>query len=218
MKEDTVLEVQQVGDFIASFVPTMADFGRLDKQFRVPQQSWDKIPKYHDYGFAVFQLQNLRGKPHPMAFKFRSRLHTGDGSAELFFPTVHIHDGEVHAREHFDHTLYLQDAAFDKACGQYQQRASLVRDKATGYVRSKWKAREFANLKLAQGVLNPSLLVHQRSMRGKLRNEDVLVARSTPGSRGRFGQSTFGGLSLGAVGLAAYWFLERRQKLRQSNA
>jgi hypothetical protein len=26
----------------------------------------------------------------------------------VYFPTVHIHDGQVHPTEHFDHSLYLQ--------------------------------------------------------------------------------------------------------------
>jgi len=28
--------------------------------------------------------------------------------AKLFFPTVHVHDGEVHKTAEFDHELYLQ--------------------------------------------------------------------------------------------------------------
>ncbi len=39
------LSVQQVGDYIASFVPTMADFSRLDPQFLIPKETWDKIPE-----------------------------------------------------------------------------------------------------------------------------------------------------------------------------
>ena len=106
-----MLKVHDVGDFIASFVPTVGDFDRLDKQFRVPQESWDKIPRYSDYGFAVFQLKSLQGQPHPMAFKFRSRLNQ-PGNGSLFFPTVHIHDGEVHQLEKFDHTLVFAGPRF----------------------------------------------------------------------------------------------------------
>ena len=68
------LAVHEVGDFVASFVPTMNDFSRLDQRFVIPKSSWDKIPQYADYGFAVFQLKNLRGKPHPMAFQFETRI------------------------------------------------------------------------------------------------------------------------------------------------
>src|SRR5690606_16069404 len=109
------LAVHEVGDFVASFVPTLADFRRLDPQFVIPQESWDKIPEYSDYGFAVFQLKSLVGNPHPMAFEFTTRWPD-----RIFFPTVHIHDGEVHDREEFDHTLYLQHPEFDRVVGTYQ--------------------------------------------------------------------------------------------------
>ena len=52
-----MLKVHDVGDFIASFVPSIGDFDRLDEQFRVPQESWDKIPRYSDFGFAVFPAE-----------------------------------------------------------------------------------------------------------------------------------------------------------------
>lgn len=80
----SVLMVHKVGSFIASFVPTIDDFDRLDKQFVIPKETWQQIPEYENYGFAVFQLNELSGKPHPMAFEFESR------SDRVFFPTVHI--------------------------------------------------------------------------------------------------------------------------------
>jgi hypothetical protein len=36
------LAVQQVGSFEASFVPTIADFARLDERFRLPAMVWVK--------------------------------------------------------------------------------------------------------------------------------------------------------------------------------
>lgn len=172
---DSKLKVHEVGDFIASFVPTISDFGRLDEQFRVPRESCDKFPAYSDYGFAVFQLQSREGKPHPMAFRFRSRLNSSP-EATLFFPTVHIHDGEVHPLEDFDHTLYLQAREFDQACGEYQLRRQLVADPATGYVRSKWSAGDFCDTAKCQGIVDKDALVHRRQMRGRLKNEDVLAS------------------------------------------
>ena len=41
---------------------------------------------------------------HPMAMEFNTR-HPDT----LFFPTLHIHDGAVHAEEDYDHTLYFQE-------------------------------------------------------------------------------------------------------------
>lgn len=140
------LEVHSVGDFEASYVPTLDDFDRLDERFKLPRQTWDQVPQYGDYGFAVFKLK-LQGaqtpvsqmpkppgiqmpsahrpdplrhmtrldsprrpqgrmgptEPHPMAFTFPTRWPDG-----TFFPTVHIHDGQVHQTEEFDHALYTQ--------------------------------------------------------------------------------------------------------------
>jgi hypothetical protein len=109
------LAVHTVGDFEASFVPKVADFSRLDRRFRLDDNVWKKLPRYGDHGFAVFQLRGLGGgwfswlrrgekkRFHPMAFEFPTRE-----AGHLFYPTVHIHDGEVHPEARFDHALYAQ--------------------------------------------------------------------------------------------------------------
>lgn len=97
------LVVHCVGSFVASYVPSRADFDRLDPRFRLPAVLFDAVPNYADYGFAVFQLDSGKSTVHPMAFKFASRDAT-----RLFFPTVHVHDGQFHARAKFDHALYYQ--------------------------------------------------------------------------------------------------------------
>ena len=101
------LEVQTVGRFEASFVPSIADFDRLDPRFRVAPELWAELGSYADWGFAVFQMREIeRGKSrrvHPMAFRFVSR-----DPRSLFFPTVHVHDGSVHATAKFDHLLFFQ--------------------------------------------------------------------------------------------------------------
>lgn len=97
------LKVHTVGSFVASYVPTKDDFGRLDPRFRMPAGTWDQLPAYGDYGFAVFQLAKGKSTVHPMAFRFPTR-----DREKLYFPTVHIHDGRVHPRAKFDHALYYQ--------------------------------------------------------------------------------------------------------------
>ncbi len=97
------LKVHKVGAFVASYVPTRADFSRLDPQFRIPDVLFDAVPHYADHGFAVFQLAPGKVTVHPMAFTFPTR--TPD---KLFFPTVHVHDGAFHATAEFDHALYYQ--------------------------------------------------------------------------------------------------------------
>ena len=213
-----MLKVHDVGDFIASFVPSIPDFDRLDKQFRIKKESWDLLPSYADYGFAVFQLKGLKGKPHPMAFKFQSRLGAAKDTS-VFFPTVHIHDGEVHAREEFDHSLFLQATEYDQACGEYKKRGMLVTDPATGYVRSKWKAKEFCDIKKSKGIIDGDLLVHRLEMRGRLKNEDVLANLNLPktvqnefklGSLGMGGSAIAAGLA-GVLGTT--WFFNRRNEI-----
>lgn len=98
------LLVIKVGSFEASFAPTQADFARLDRRFRLNDRVWKKLPQYANWGFAVFKLRKDATTVHPMAFSFpNAHPHLG-----LFFPTVHIHDGKVHAEEEFHHTLYCQ--------------------------------------------------------------------------------------------------------------
>jgi len=100
----SILEVHQVGCFEASFVPQRKDFERLDTRFRLPDNVWDSCPGIADYGFVVFKLKRGENQAvHPMAFSFPTRQPD-----KLFFPTVHIHDGEYHDRAEFDHGLYAQ--------------------------------------------------------------------------------------------------------------
>ena len=99
-----LLEVHRVGEFEASYVPSLDDFSRLDPRFNLPPKTWAALPRVSDFGFAVFQLRAGGARPiHPMAFSFPTRW-----ADTAFFPTVHVHDGEAHEQAHFDHKLYLQ--------------------------------------------------------------------------------------------------------------
>lgn len=99
------LEVKTVGDYVASFVPGLDDFGRLDERFQLPPGTVDAIPGYADFGFVVFQLAATggRARAHPMAFEFPTR-----DTERLFFPTLHVHDGTLPGEARFDHVLYAQ--------------------------------------------------------------------------------------------------------------
>ncbi len=107
------LVVHDVGAFEASFVPTRADFARLDARFRMPEDVFAQHAAYADHGFAVFQLAPEKGgffgtaskrqRIHPMAFTFPRREPDA-----LFFPTLHVHDGVVTESARFDHMLYCQ--------------------------------------------------------------------------------------------------------------
>lgn len=104
MRQAAPLVVHEVGAYVASFVPSLADFTRLDPRFRAPTGTLDRIPIYSDWGFAVFQLATTHGLAtiHPMAFELPTRFD------QLFFPTVHVHDGTLPATAEFQHQLYAQ--------------------------------------------------------------------------------------------------------------
>jgi hypothetical protein len=155
--EDAPLEVQDVGNFIASFVPTIADFDRLDEKFRLPKGTWEKLPTYKDYGFAVFQLKPEASHVHPMAFTFPTRP-----KARLFFPTVHIHDGEVHAKAEFDHDLYLQPASSEQMLPR-------------SWRESTQPAKLFVDIKKSKSLFHPELHVYRMRLEGELKNTDTLV-------------------------------------------
>ena len=203
-----LLDVFNVGNYIASFVPRLADFSRLDARFSLPESTWAKIPQYADFGFAVFQLAAGALKPHPMAFEFEM------GTKSIFFPTVHIHDGKIHDAEDFDHILYMQHAGFDSRVYSYQN--SDVPDKSTGLIRSKYAASRFCDLNRCARVVDGNLLVHRRIIRGTHPNQDTEIAT--------FGDPTKPTLNLRlfysytpwlVVGAAVMWFFARRAKIKR---
>lgn len=151
------LKVISVGSFEASFVPTVADFSRLDERFRLPSDVWGKLPDYKDYGFAVFKLKPGEATVHPMAFYFRRR----DLSA-LFFPTVHIHDGTVHAKAHFDHALYCQPTPDERpAVEQWKE--------------SYTHPLNFMQIDKTRGLVLKDQHCYKKEMRGSLPNRDTLL-------------------------------------------
>lgn len=201
------LKVFEVGNYIASFVPSLTDFERLDPRFRLPQQTWSQLPGYKNFGFAVFQLAAGALKPHPMAFEFET------ANKSIYFPTLHIHDGEIHESEEFDHVLYLQHAGFDSRVYAYEN--PNVRDKATGLIRSQKVAKKFCNIGKAKGVLDANLLVHRMFIQGNQWNRDTEVAtfgdpvRPTLNFRSLWSYTPWM-VPAGAV----IWFFRRRAKIR----
>jgi hypothetical protein len=98
------LPVFEVGDFIASIVPNRSAFLKLDEQFRLSMDVWKALPKYSDWMYAVFQLKKgLTNIEHPIAYKYKPL-----NSEQLFFPTIHVHEGHPEDKSYYDHTLYYQ--------------------------------------------------------------------------------------------------------------
>ncbi len=188
-----LLQVHDVGAYEASFIPTLDDFDRLDPRFKLPRQVWDQIPIYVDYGFAVFKLRASakaegedpallnRGqkhdgrytlgelppsrpvaRAHPMAFLFPTRAMNS-----LFFPTVHIHDGQYHPNEHFDHWLFFQDDMLGEA---YHERGRAVKSNA--------EMNAFMTISQAQGMVDGEKFCFRCKLRGSFPNEDVWAGPS----------------------------------------
>jgi hypothetical protein len=153
------LEVIQVGDFEASYVPTANDFSRLDERFRLPPGTWDKLPAYRDYGFAVFKLKPGSATIHPMAFSFPR----ADRSL-LFFPTVHIHDGKVHPTAKFDHALYCQTGPEEELA-------------LTSWIESNRPAGTFMKTDEAKGLIDGERHCYMKELHGDLPNRDTLLRR-----------------------------------------
>jgi hypothetical protein len=174
------LVVHDVGDFEASFVPEPGEFDRLDARFRLGGDVFEALPSYGDWGFCVFKLRRApssrgsglldlfkgkttkgaRGTPrtvHPMAFEFPRRDASG-----LFFPTVHVHDGQVHPTAEFDHALYCQTASALEPLMEWERSASRADSLPDG----------------ARGWVDPSAFVYKRTLSGEHPNRDTLLAES----------------------------------------
>jgi hypothetical protein len=155
------LTVHEVGSFEASFVPHLGDFARLDARFRLPEQTWEQLPQYADYGFAVFKLKAGAQKIHPMAFEFPRR-----NPGKLFYPTVHIHDGKVETQAHFDHTLYCQTA---------QRQAGWLFSSADLPMLHPSPAARFMDIDRAQGIIDPDGFVQMKNLFGMQANQDIVI-------------------------------------------
>lgn len=175
-EQAAALAVVEVGAFVASYVPARPDFARLDPRFRLPDAFFTALPRFSDFGFAVFQLKapplakgllerlGLRRPAapaqhfHPMVIDFPRR-----DPSKLFFPTVHLHDGTVRPTAHFDHVLYAQRG--DLQAGDGWQLALPAPDDAY-----------FAQLVAkARGVLQPSGTIGKREIHGEQPNADVYL-------------------------------------------
>lgn len=156
------LVVHDVGAFEASFVPTVADFHRLDERFRLPEAVWADVPGADKYGFAVFKLKARGPDPHPFAFVFDTASPT-----QAFYPTVHIHDGKVHRAADYDHTLYYQGAAPLKMSDGF--------GRGNQWRESKGPARSFMETKPTEGVVLGDYHIYKRSIHGEFVNRDIRV-------------------------------------------
>lgn len=216
---EPALAVTEAGDYIASFVPSVDDFARLDPRFSISKEIWAKIPEYADYGFAVFQLKEASGTPHPIALEFQTRH-----ADRIFFPTVHIHDGTVHAEEQFDHVLYLQSDVLDPKVSAYD--GPDTKDDATGLVRSDRSAGQFVDTAKALGLVAGDLLIHKSTIVGTHANTDTTFSPSAIASAARsrgcgrcdYASAPSSPMGIGTAALVAFaWIVRRRNEQRGSS-
>jgi hypothetical protein len=164
---EETLVVHEVGSCEASFVPTRDDFSRLDPRFRLSDDVWQALPGYADWGFAVFklgQMAELTGV-HPMAFEFPQR-----NPDQLFFPTVHVHNGRIEPWAAFDHRLYCQDADESRLDRWYWSFHSEFR-----WEQSSVALSEVMVADRAEGTVRPDRPCHRVAIRGSYANADVVV-------------------------------------------
>lgn len=158
LPEKPYLEVKQVGSFEASFVPSQKDFNRLSPDFRLTENLLQSLPQYRHYGFVVFKLRRGESNIHPMAFWFET-VETD----QLFYPTVHIHDGEFHAQEQFDHTLYAQ--------GNLTKHTKLAKTEALSNSDT-LKEISFRS----SGIVSHQLEIYKQSLVAELPNKDTWLS------------------------------------------
>lgn len=96
-------------------------------------------------------------KVHPMAFEFPRA-----NPKKMFFPTVHIHDSKVHPEAEFDHTLYCQTTGGESL-------------PMMDWVESVHLASQFLKIDKTEGIVDGKSHCHVRAVRGKRKNEDILV-------------------------------------------
>lgn len=173
-EEEGTLPVHQVGDFEASFVPSHDDWDRLDSRFRLDPALWDQLSGYHDFGFAVFQLspgvQPGAQRVHPMAFEFVSVA-----PEDLFFPTVHIYDGQVHPTADFDHDLYCQLPDGHPLLESFESDAPILLDEGHDWLHSFSAAGLRIDTARAAGLIDAEAPILLRQMQGSFLNRDVVV-------------------------------------------
>ena len=158
------LKVERVGDFDASFVPHHDDFDRLDERFRLPPNTWNELPRYADWSFAVFKLaprrrllRVIQQRIHPMAFIFPRR-----DPHSLFFPTLHVHDNRVHKTAVFDHQLYCQP---DEATAR-----------TLNWQRSDSPLGAHLRCDKAAGLVDPDAPAFRQTLVGKQPNVDIMLS------------------------------------------
>jgi hypothetical protein len=192
------LAVHDVGDFEASFVPSRADFDRLDPRFRLPGKVWDALTGYRDWGYCVFKLKVVTPPsapapaPPPPAPGFLERAlglfsRSASSPARAASPSRDYHPMafEFPLRDPsllFFPTVHVHDGAVHETArfdhSLYCQSANLDAD----WERSPSPAGDVTGK--ARAWIDPNAHLHRRRMSGELPNHDVFVSGALSGAPG----------------------------------
>ena len=80
----------------------------------------------------------------------------------LYFPTVHVHDRQIHPSADFDHMLYCQP---DSDTTEYLERWEM----------SHQPASDFIDVERTEGIVDSSRHCWRLSLQGMLENKDTVV-------------------------------------------
>jgi len=155
----SMLEVQQIGQYEATFVPSVSDLNRLDPRFKLPELLFEKLPDYSRFGFAVFKLKPTASRQksnfHPMAYTYPP-----DDRDILFYPTIHVHDGAVKAAARYDHKLYFQRGGRFGPCG---------------WPESAYRPAAHVKIHQTAGLVREDQAMHRLKINGFEKNRDVAI-------------------------------------------
>lgn len=169
-RADDALEVRNLGDYTASLALTAADLARLRPDFAPRPRLLEEIPVYADYAFLVLRVKpprrvmidmtrlRLPVEHHPIAVRFPTRW-----PARIFMPTLFAHNGDLPETVSYDHLLLCQTNSNTQPAGAWQRSAR----PAGRHVE-----------KQPVSVVDPSLHVFRRSLKGDFRNQDLLLPAS----------------------------------------
>ncbi len=112
-KGKAMLPVYKVGDYDVTIVPDTDSFNQVDDDaFTLNKRIVGMLMYLYPENFAFlvckFGGDSKEKHMHPLGY-----IHDRVDGANLFVPTVHIHDGEMHAEEHFDHRIYSFNTSMD---------------------------------------------------------------------------------------------------------
>jgi hypothetical protein len=132
------------------FYPTLQDLSGLEEDLRIPDEVWSQLVEYNDFGFAVVKISPDVHPFYPLALQFPMR-----NPNLLYFPTLHIRNGQAPEEVNFDHDLFCQARA--------------------GWLRTYDIASSFMDIDRANGVIDPGERVSRMTVQGMHPNSDILV-------------------------------------------